>query len=882
MEQALGNCKEPELKKDLKFLEDLLLSDIETALSRLRETLERIDVAALARHGAASDPTSKLQLLRLVSSLLSRLQVPEVVPEKVTVLPSTSLSRRRRGTRHTIGVSAEELARARKWLEEERNGFQREDVVPFVRDQKDLTSPCNANVDRKSEEIRDKCIKDAINQRQLLEDKNKEIRENCAYRGIQQVDSVNDKVNGEQNAYQAPYRANCSYQDKENEENEERSRVSKLAAALRQRAELATSAGGKYASNKFTAKKTKIKRANTIDIPSYLKLQESLGHENTGCVSLRRPINVGDKFNSVNAIVPTFQPKTENDRKFLALINKNTEAPSNVPVVPFKICGKTMDMSSLTNENWNSRFSNIKTSFDKSNVPEDKENKASLKARANKMFPGAQTQIYPDWGSNYNHPVTKTNSPSGFRHAPSSPFKKIEKSPASPSKVPPTYHWPKNAPVPTNTLKEKARMMFDREPSKPSRVEVDSQEKHGFPRPPWLDQENRANGTVTENGKLDYRSFCKQFAPFVGRPPSTEPKKLERDKTPGVVDGKISFKMIPDKRVQTYQYPTNRRDSKEKFEPIRGPVVKSHDAEKPKNFADTTLRGSSSVAVQTGVNDEHQDEGRSFRVAPRTSKGSNLVYNNASVQTSGDSDRTSDTETGKQWKPAYYEHSDSDQAFEDRQRFILDHNQNYRTVSSDSELNGPPITNSRKIVTEPVLRDSAPFEDTRGYQKPDEAPETPRKKPQSPFAKFRELDRQNSAASSPSPVKSPATEFRFKFTEPAVRDNAAQIKERLLAWCRSKTKEYENVQLDNFSTSWNNGLAFCALLHHFRPDAFDYHSLRPENRRMNFELAFKKADELAGIAPLLDVEDMVMMRRPDWKCVFTYVQSIYRRFKDED
>lgn len=26
---------------------------------------------------------------------------------------------------------------------------------------------------------------------------------------------------------------------------------------------------------------------------------------------------------------------------------------------------------------------------------------------------------------------------------------------------------------------------------------------------------------------------------------------------------------------------------------------------------------------------------------------------------------------------------------------------------------------------------------------------------------------------------------------------------------------------------------------------------------------------------------MVAMRKPDWKCVFTYVQSIYRRFKDE-
>lgn len=36
--------------------------------------------------------------------------------------------------------------------------------------------------------------------------------------------------------------------------------------------------------------------------------------------------------------------------------------------------------------------------------------------------------------------------------------------------------------------------------------------------------------------------------------------------------------------------------------------------------------------------------------------------------------------------------------------------------------------------------------------------------------------------------------------------------------------------------------------------------------------------EKAGIAPLLDVEDMVVMRKPDWKCVFTYVQTFYRRF----
>ena len=38
--------------------------------------------------------------------------------------------------------------------------------------------------------------------------------------------------------------------------------------------------------------------------------------------------------------------------------------------------------------------------------------------------------------------------------------------------------------------------------------------------------------------------------------------------------------------------------------------------------------------------------------------------------------------------------------------------------------------------------------------------------------------------------------------------------------------------------------------------------------------------DLAGIYPLLEVDDMVRFQKPDWKCVFTYVQSFYRRFRD--
>ncbi|XP_055617264.1 smoothelin-like protein 1 [Toxorhynchites rutilus septentrionalis] len=164
-------------------------------------------------------------------------------------------------------------------------------------------------------------------------------------------------------------------------------------------------------------------------------------------------------------------------------------------------------------------------------------------------------------------------------------------------------------------------------------------------------------------------------------------------------------------------------------------------------------------------------------------------------------------------------------------------------------------------------------------------------KPMSAMAKFRQLDKQNSV-SSQSPPNSPRTPTTpstpgakgpmFQFTDPSLNRRAATVKDQLLQWCQMKTREYENVKIDNFSTSWSDGMAFCALIHHFLPDAFDFTKLTPQQRRHNFTLAFRVADEKAGIAPLLDVEDMVVMRKPDWKCVFTYVQSIYRRFKNED
>ncbi|XP_026168610.1 smoothelin, like [Mastacembelus armatus] len=110
--------------------------------------------------------------------------------------------------------------------------------------------------------------------------------------------------------------------------------------------------------------------------------------------------------------------------------------------------------------------------------------------------------------------------------------------------------------------------------------------------------------------------------------------------------------------------------------------------------------------------------------------------------------------------------------------------------------------------------------------------------------------------------------------------SASSIKQILLEWCRSKTIGYQNIDIQNFSSSWSDGMAFCALVHSFFPTEFDYNSLSCDNRKHNFELAFGTAEVKAGCDRLIEVDDMMIMgRKPDPMCVFTYVQSLYNHLR---
>uniref|UniRef100_A0A3Q3AU21 Smoothelin, like n=1 Tax=Kryptolebias marmoratus TaxID=37003 RepID=A0A3Q3AU21_KRYMA len=96
------------------------------------------------------------------------------------------------------------------------------------------------------------------------------------------------------------------------------------------------------------------------------------------------------------------------------------------------------------------------------------------------------------------------------------------------------------------------------------------------------------------------------------------------------------------------------------------------------------------------------------------------------------------------------------------------------------------------------------------------------------------------------------------------------IKQILLEWCRSKTIGYKNIDIQNFSSSWSDGMAFCALVHSFFPTEFDYNSLSPANPINKEDICDR----------LIEVEDMMIMgRKPDPMCVFTYVQSLYNHLR---
>uniref|UniRef100_A0A1A7Y647 Cytospin-A n=1 Tax=Iconisemion striatum TaxID=60296 RepID=A0A1A7Y647_9TELE len=138
-------------------------------------------------------------------------------------------------------------------------------------------------------------------------------------------------------------------------------------------------------------------------------------------------------------------------------------------------------------------------------------------------------------------------------------------------------------------------------------------------------------------------------------------------------------------------------------------------------------------------------------------------------------------------------------------------------------------------------------------------------------------------SSSPTASITPTTRSRLREERKdplsaLAREYGGSKRNALLKWCQKKTEGYPNIDITNFSSSWNDGLAFCALLHTYLPAHIPYQELTGQDKRRNFTLAFQAAESV-GIKCTLDINDMVHTERPDWQSVMTYVTAIYKYFE---
>lgn len=81
--------------------------------------------------------------------------------------------------------------------------------------------------------------------------------------------------------------------------------------------------------------------------------------------------------------------------------------------------------------------------------------------------------------------------------------------------------------------------------------------------------------------------------------------------------------------------------------------------------------------------------------------------------------------------------------------------------------------------------------------------------------------------------------------ELAKRTNAGSKRNALLRWCQSRIAGFKGVEVTNFSSSWNDGLALCALLHTYLPARIPWDALvdlkTPEphaDKQRRFEVGF--------------------------------------------
>lgn len=121
--------------------------------------------------------------------------------------------------------------------------------------------------------------------------------------------------------------------------------------------------------------------------------------------------------------------------------------------------------------------------------------------------------------------------------------------------------------------------------------------------------------------------------------------------------------------------------------------------------------------------------------------------------------------------------------------------------------------------------------------------------------------------------------LRTQTTRPMRVNRIPGKKQRLKAWCRQRVDGIGyNVKINNFTSNFKSGRAFCALVYSACPSMANLRHEHTTNltKQQRLELAFRVAHSKLGVEPILEPEDITDLPRPDEKVVVLYVSMLHR------
>lgn len=405
--------------EEFRLLSPEVLAEVQSALTRLEAALPGLD------------PARREALIRLVTRLQTclKLQPPPSDPPPTPPQPPPPpvrrfANRRQRSQRHTVGVSKEELADARRWLQETRQQSQASSGV--TPEPPSLESYSTTNLSEPPEEkplgfrpvkfnpnqanpsdheLPLKVTTETSNAPEPVDTREKQVVLTAALsyslpQDLPKVDSGCSLLEYDpslalftpaQSVQIAVHKAAINKQISQEESKRENNKREESydsddgdVSSVEDDQTMATSHKGlddaissaqrllqiasdnnkkTYNQGRFqdrNSKKQKFKRANTIDIPKPANFYESFSQDE------RDDIDQNTYQNKVKTekktLQPSFQPKTESDMKFLAFLKQANKSETKA---------SAYNPSARGGQPWTNRFVNLKTAFE-SDTPEIK------------------------------------------------------------------------------------------------------------------------------------------------------------------------------------------------------------------------------------------------------------------------------------------------------------------------------------------------------------------------------------------------------------------------------------------------------------------------------------------------------------------------------